>query len=149
PLQLGGDSIYGQYFQGLIDEVRVYNTALTAAQIQADLNTPLTQDTQAPTAPANLTATASGSTIALSWTASTDNVGVTGYLVERQNPGSTNFVQIGTTTATTYNDSGLTANSTYSYRVRATDAAGNLSDYSNVASATTSAGNAASLLHIS
>ena len=30
PLQIGGDSIYGQYFQGMIDEVRVYNVALTA-----------------------------------------------------------------------------------------------------------------------
>jgi hypothetical protein len=49
PLQIGGDSIYGQYFQGTIDEVRVYNTALTAAQIQADMNTPInaTPDTQA------------------------------------------------------------------------------------------------------
>jgi hypothetical protein len=137
PLQLGGDSIYGQYFQGVIDEVRVYNVALTAAQVQADLNTPISQDTQPPTAPTNLTATASGTTITLNWTASTDNVGVTGYLVERQDPGSTSFVQIGTTTtATTYNDSGLAANSTYSYRVRATDGSGNLSPYSNVAQAT-------------
>ena len=41
PLQIGGDSIYGQYFAGLIDEVRVYNTALTRPQIQADMNTPV------------------------------------------------------------------------------------------------------------
>ncbi len=41
PLQIGGDSIFGQYFRGLIDEVRVYKTALTAAQIQADMNTPI------------------------------------------------------------------------------------------------------------
>jgi len=40
PLQIGGDSLYGQYFAGLIDDVRVYNMALTAAQIQADMNTP-------------------------------------------------------------------------------------------------------------
>jgi hypothetical protein len=38
-LQFGGDSIYGQYFAGLIDEVRIYNTALTAAQIQTDETT--------------------------------------------------------------------------------------------------------------
>ena len=43
PLQIGGDSNYGQYFQGTIDEVRVYNTVLTAAQIQADMNTPVSQ----------------------------------------------------------------------------------------------------------
>ena len=55
-------------------------------------------DTQPPTAPTELTATAvSGSQINLSWTASTDNVGVTGYLVERcQGAGCTNFAQIGT-----------------------------------------------------
>jgi hypothetical protein len=61
-------------------------------------------------------------------------MGVTGYLVERENPGSTSFVQIGTATGTTYSDTGLMANSTYTYRVRATDAAGNLSGYSNMAS---------------
>ena len=41
PLQIGGDSIYGQYFQGTIDEVRVYNVALTPLQIQSDMNTPI------------------------------------------------------------------------------------------------------------
>src|SRR5437879_12419831 len=41
PLQIGGDSLYGQYFQGAIDEVRVYNVALTGAQIQTDMNTPV------------------------------------------------------------------------------------------------------------
>jgi uncharacterized repeat protein (TIGR01451 family) len=41
PLQLGSDSIFGQAFQGLMDEVRVYNVALPAAQIQQDMNTPL------------------------------------------------------------------------------------------------------------
>jgi hypothetical protein len=41
PLQIGGDSIYGQYFAGRIDEVRIYNRALSAAQIQSDMNTPV------------------------------------------------------------------------------------------------------------
>ncbi|HEU5313486.1 MAG TPA: LamG domain-containing protein [Candidatus Udaeobacter sp.] len=41
PLQIGGDSIYGQYFAGRIDEVRIYNRALSAAQIQSDMNTSL------------------------------------------------------------------------------------------------------------
>jgi chitodextrinase len=72
------------------------------------------------------------------WTAATDNVGVTGYLIERC-PGvaCTVFAQIATVTGTTYNDTGLAPNTSYSYRVRATDAAGNLSPYSNVASVTT------------
>jgi hypothetical protein len=41
PLQIGGDSIYRQYFSGRIDEIRVYNRALTAAEIQRDMLTPL------------------------------------------------------------------------------------------------------------
>ena len=41
PLQIGGDSIYGQYFAGRIDEVRIYNRALSVAEIQSDMNTPL------------------------------------------------------------------------------------------------------------
>jgi hypothetical protein len=40
-LQIGGDSIYGQYFKGLIDEVRVYDRALSQTEIQQDMNTPL------------------------------------------------------------------------------------------------------------
>jgi len=94
---------------------------------------------QPPTAPGSLTAVAtSGHEIDLVWTASTSNAGVTGYLVERcQGAACTNFAQIATVTGTTFNDTGLASSTSYSYRVRATDAAGNLSPYSNVASATT------------
>jgi fibronectin type 3 domain-containing protein len=99
-------------------------------------------DIQPPTVPSNLTATGvSGVQINLSWTASTDNAGVASYLVERcQGTGCSTFAQMGTTpgTTTTYSDTGLSPNTSYSYRVRATDAAGNLSSYSNVASAVTS-----------
>jgi hypothetical protein len=42
PLQIDGDSIYGQFFAGLIDDVRVYSTALNASQIAADMNSTLT-----------------------------------------------------------------------------------------------------------
>jgi hypothetical protein len=105
----------------------------------------LAPDTQPPSAPTNLVATAIGvSQVHLSWTASTDDVGVTGYLVERQDPGSPSFVQVGTITGTSYNDTGLVAGSSYSYRVRATDAAQNLSQYSGVASVMTRTGAAAS-----
>jgi hypothetical protein len=41
PLRIGGDSLFGEYFNGLIDEVRIYNTALTQPQIQNDMNTPV------------------------------------------------------------------------------------------------------------
>lgn len=89
-------------------------------------------DIAAPTTPIKVTATAtSGTQITLSWAASLDNVGVTGYRVERcQGVGCTNFAQVGTPTGTTFSDTGVTVGSIYSYRVRATDAAGNLSLYS-------------------
>src|SRR3989338_4617676 len=100
-----------------------------------------TPDTTAPSTPSNLFASAiSASQINLSWAASTDNVGVTGYRVERCLGSScTNFVQIGTPSGTSYSDSGLTANTVYRYRVRATDLAGNPSTYSSIVSATTQA----------
>src|SRR6185436_702859 len=41
PLEIGGDSLYGQNFGGVIDEVRIYSIALTESQIQADMNTSL------------------------------------------------------------------------------------------------------------
>ena len=60
-LRLGGNGIWGEWFAGLIDDVRVYNRALTAAEIQTDMNTPVgpppPTDTQPPTAPGGLAAT--------------------------------------------------------------------------------------------
>jgi Concanavalin A-like lectin/glucanases superfamily/Chitobiase/beta-hexosaminidase C-terminal domain/IPT/TIG domain/Fibronectin type III domain len=100
-------------------------------------------DTTPPTAPTNLAATAVNSgQINLSWTASTDNVGVTGYFVQRcSGSGCTSFTQVASVsgTTTTYSDGGLAASTSYSYRVQATDAAGNLSAFSNIASAATGA----------
>jgi chitodextrinase len=146
-LQIGGDSYPNEFFAGLIDEVRVYNRALSAAEIQADMGVavgtppPPVVDTVAPSAPPTLSATAASATqINLSWTAATDNVGVTGYRVERcLGDACTAFTQIFTLSGTTFNNTGLTASTSYSYRVRAVDAAGNLGAYSVVASATTPA----------
>ena len=100
-------------------------------------------DTIAPTAPGALQATAkSGSQIDLSWTAATDNVGVTGYQVERCQGAScstfANIANLGASTLT-YSDTGLPSSTAYNYRVRALDAAGNVSAYSAVVSATTQA----------
>src|SRR5262249_24014269 len=88
-------------------------------------------DTTPPNSPTNLAATApTGTQVKLTWTGSTDNVGVTGYLVERcQGAGCSTFVQVLTPTGTSVSDTGLTSGTSYSYRVRATDAAGNLSGY--------------------
>ena len=76
-------------------------------------------DTMPPTAPSNLITTPGGTQIALSWTAATDNVGVTGYRIERcQGAGCSSFAQIATTTgATTYTNTGLASATSYWSRV--------------------------------
>src|SRR5207344_973628 len=72
------------------------------------------------------------------WAASTDNVGVTGYRVERcQGAGCVSFAQVTTPIGTTFSNTGLAAGTAYRFRVRAVDNAGNLSAYSSIASATT------------
>jgi endonuclease I/chitodextrinase len=94
-----------------------------------------TSDTQAPTAPTALTASGTAATATnLSWTASTDNIGVTGYDVYQ---GATLKA---TVTATTYAVTGLTASTAYTFSVKAKDAAGNVSAASNMVNVTTSAG---------
>src|SRR5439155_5677786 len=122
---------------------------LSAYSSTASATTTTPTDTQPPTAPANLSATASSaSQINLAWTVSTDNVGVTGYSIERcQDAGCTNFVAVGNATAASYGDPGLLASTSYSYRVRATDAAANFSAYSNTATATTQAGSPATITY--
>jgi chitodextrinase len=104
--------------------------------------TATTPDTQAPSAPSTPSANVlSSSSIRVTWTASTDNVAVTGYRIERcPSSGCTNFAEIGTATSTTYDDNGLAPSTTYRYRVRATDAAGNLGPYSSIVTASTLAG---------
>src|SRR5262249_42616265 len=99
-------------------------------------------DTIPPSAPASITATASSASVVnLSWGASTDNVGVTGYKVERCLGAScSTFAQIATTTSPSFSNSGLASSTTYRYRVRATDAAGNLGGYSTIATVTTKSG---------
>jgi chitodextrinase len=93
-----------------------------------------TPDITPPSAPANLSATGVSSTqVNLTWTASTDNVGVTGYNIYR------NGALAGTSTTTTYSDTGLSPNTAYSYYVKARDAAGNVSAVSGTVAASTQA----------
>jgi glucosylceramidase len=90
-------------------------------------------DTAAPSVPTGLAASGTTATsTVLSWNASTDNVGVTGYYVSR------NGTQIATTATPGYTDTGLSAATSYSYTVKAHDAAGNISAASNTATVTTS-----------
>ena len=98
-----------------------------------NFTTGVVPDTTAPSTPAGLTASAvSQSQINLSWSASTDNVAVTGYRVYR---GGALITTVGT--VTTYQNTGLSASTSYTYTVQAIDAAGNASGQSTVASATT------------
>jgi len=99
---------------------------------RADLT--LSPDTQPPTAPTGLTATiVSATRIDLAWTGSTDNRGAPTYRVERcSGAGCNSFGEVSQPTATLLQDAGLTSGTSYSYRVRAVDAANNFSGYSNV-----------------
>lgn len=91
-----------------------------------------TPDTTPPSVPGGLAASGvSASQISVSWNASTDNVGVTGYNVYRAG------TKVGTASNTTFLDGGLSAATSYSYTVAAFDAAGNTSAQSGAVSATT------------
>ena len=106
------------------------STAVTVARLSGCTVTSTPGDTTAPTTPGNLTASLAGTTANLSWTASTDAVGVTGYRVSRNGT-----VLAGTVAGTTFANSGLAAG-THTYTVTAVDAAGNVSGASNSASVT-------------
>jgi Divergent InlB B-repeat domain/Right handed beta helix region len=89
-------------------------------------------DTEPPTTPGNLTAQAVAATrIDLSWTASTDNVGVHHYEVSR------GVGVIASTTDLRHSDITVSPSTTYTFTVRAVDAAGNASAPSNAATAST------------
>jgi chitodextrinase len=106
------------------------NNSTTSAGVTVTVNN--VADTAPPSVPTGLTATVtSSSQINLTWNASTDNVGVTGYNVFRGG------AKIGTSATTSYFDSGLTASTSYTYNVSAFDAAGNTSAQSASATATT------------
>ncbi len=142
PLRVGGNAAFGEWFAGLIDEVRVYNRALTAAEIQTDMGASVgAPDVQPPSPPSNLVATGGRGSVALTWGASSDTVGVHHYNVHRSTTaGFTPSVanRIAQPTGTSYADGGL-APGTYHYVVTAADGAGNVSAPSGQASGTATA----------
>lgn len=93
----------------------------TASSNSLAINTPAAADTSAPTAPTNLRTSTTPTTtqVSLIWNASTDNVGVAYYRIYR------NSTQISQTTNITYIDNTVSAGTSYTYTVRAYDAAGN------------------------
>ncbi len=124
PLGVGFDPINNEnYFNGSLDEIEIFNVALTDAQIAAlyaaQSQAPTSTDTEAPCAPLNLTATVTNTTVALAWLPAEDNVAVVAY----------NVYQNGTVVATTP-ALGLTLTSLapltdFVFGVSAVDAAGN------------------------
>ena len=133
PLRLGGNQVWGEYFAGTIDEVRVYNRALAPSEIQADMSaaiggaadsTPPTVSIDTPAA----NATVSG-TVAIGASAS-DNVGVAGvqFLIDGSPLGAED-------TSAPYSVSwstAATANGPHTLGARARDSAGNLSDATSI-----------------
>ncbi len=111
------------------------NVSAASAAVKA---TAVAPDTVAPSVPGGVAASASAASVALSWSASTDNVGVSGYSVFRG--ASAGFVadaasKVADVTGTSYTDAGLAAG-TYFYRVVAVDAAGNASAASDAVQST-------------
>jgi chitodextrinase len=106
------------------------STSSHSASGNASYSVLSSSDTQAPASPQGLTGRSQRKQIALSWSATTDNVGVMGYSVFRDN------VKIADTTSTSYSDKAVTNGVTYTYTVTAYDAAGNVSTPSNAVSVT-------------
>ncbi|NAY93418.1 hypothetical protein GTQ34_16020 [Muricauda sp. JGD-17] len=100
--------------------------------LQELLDGPNSSDTEPPTAPILTSIGSSQTTVDLSWTVATDNVGVTGYHVYRNGVIIANNIS-----STSYQDTGLSPSTTYNFSVRALDATGNVSIDSNIVSATT------------
>ena len=153
--RIGGDNLAGwpsrplsDYFAGNLDETAIYSAALTTAQVAAHYRASGRSlpgdpaDTQAPAVPAGLAASASNGTVALTWSASTDNVAVVRYEVHRSS--TSGFAASAANkiadvpSGTTFSDSGRPAG-TWFYRVQAVDAAGNASVASSQASAAVAA----------
>ena len=137
---IGANPSNNKFFDGLIDDVRLYGDALDGSTIQELVagNLPLIDgggnntDTESPSTPGNLTAQPTAAQIDLNWTAATDNVGVTLYRV------SMDGTEIGTTATTSFQATGLNAGQSYSFSVIAEDASGNQSTAATVTATTLS-----------
>ncbi|MEV4053981.1 discoidin domain-containing protein [Amycolatopsis sp. NPDC049688] len=137
---LGGLTARGRFvrFVGL---TRATSYGYSFWEMQVFGSTDSSGDTQAPTTPAGLTAgPATATSVPLTWGAATDNVGVTGYDILR------NGTAVATSATTSYTDTGLTPGTSYTYAVRARDAAGNTSPASTAITVKTAAGSAGFVL---
>ena len=135
--RVGGDRINNNwpsrpssdYFTGTIDEFAVYPVALSSSTvaIHSSAGRATGTDVAPPTTPTSLTGSLNQSGVALHWTASLDNVGVTGYEVHRSSVSGftpSPSTLIGTPGSTSFTDSSAPVGTQF-YRVVAVDAAGN------------------------
>ena len=132
-----------QIYANNLPNVRVYEMEINTAKgmlyagtygrgVFRSLLPDIASDTQSPSTPANLIASnITQTTVELNWTASTDNIGVTGYKIFQDG------VSIGTSATISYNVTGLTPSTSYDFTVSAFDANGNDSGLSNVETALT------------
>ncbi|MET8994214.1 discoidin domain-containing protein [Amycolatopsis sp. NPDC004169] len=137
---LGGLTARGRFvrFVGL---TRGTSYGYSFWEMQVFGSTDSSGDTQAPTTPAGLTAgTATATSVPLTWSAATDNVGVTGYDILRDG------TVVATSATTSYTDTGLAPATSYTYAVRARDAAGNVSAAGTPITVKTAAGSAGFVL---
>jgi endoglucanase len=126
---------FGGKFVSLDHQVRLGGAGSTTGISLAERYSGAPVDSTAPSVPTGLTAgTTTASSVPLSWTASTDNVAVTGYDVFRDG------TRVVTTASTAFTDVGLAASTSYGYTVRARDAAGNVSAASTAVTARTQSG---------
>jgi phage replication-related protein YjqB (UPF0714/DUF867 family) len=124
-LRIGGNAVWGEFFQGAIDNVRLYDRALTAEEIRADMNTPVesSPDTNAPSV--SISSPSAGSTVTGTVTVTataSDDVGIASVkiLVDGN--------EVGTATAAPYTaswDTTSVGNGTHAITATATDGAGN------------------------
>lgn len=128
----------GEYWNAATSHYEQKHGLVSVNIVSGTTPPPTGGDTQAPATPAAPSITYRDSTkIDLAWTATTDNVGVSGYKVLRSVNGGT-FAQVATgVTGLTYSNTGLSATNTYSYKIQAYDAAGNNSTQSTTTTAPT------------
>lgn len=131
PLGIGYNAVDGgNWFDGSLDEVQIYNRALDNAEVAAlyaaQAAAPTPADTEAPSAPLNLAATVTFNNVDLTWWPSTDNVGVTGYNLYQDG------AKIWTGTSTSAYLPALTPLTQYTFGVSAVDAEGNESAISTL-----------------
>ncbi|WNR45409.1 discoidin domain-containing protein [Paenibacillus roseipurpureus] len=144
PVDLSGSNVISINSSGLITANNAGKAKVTVSVTKGSVTRTSTiyvfvsQETQAPIAPTNLTATTfNSSRVDLTWTASTDNVGVAGYMIFH------NGQYVATASGTSYSDVNLIGGTNYSYRIKAIDAAGNVSADSNIPATVTTTSNLA------